>query len=124
MEAHQYTPIALVRAIIRRLDSKFPESCNDRLAGLGLRVGCPIYGASDNLEYCLRQCTITLLVEQGGAGKSTVLRAMYRLLSDTSGQCVVVVHTTNELGGFGYMPHQSLGTRDVTRLLVHKRPEH
>ena len=71
----------------------------------------------------LQACTSTLLLGQGGVGKSTVLREMCGLLSDAYTKCVVVVDTTSRLGGFGNIPHRALGTNDVTRLQVRKRSE-
>ena len=55
---------------------------------------------------CAFPCS-TLLIGQAGVGKSTVLREMCRVLSDTYQQRVVVVDTRNDLGGFGTVPHPS-----------------
>ncbi|CAE8673341.1 unnamed protein product [Polarella glacialis] len=93
------------------------------LTGLTLRVGRPVLGVCDRIQDSVSRCVSTLLIGQAGAGKSTVLREMARLLSDKFHKCVVVVDTTSELGGFGSVAHEALGTRDMTRLPVSARAD-
>ena len=64
----------------------------------------------------MRNCTSTLLIGQGGVGKTTILREMSRLLSDTYRQCVVVVDTTSELGGYGAISQLTRDGADIVRL--------
>ena len=111
--------------IIQRIlgSSEAGGGTNRRLTGLTLRVGRPCFGVCDQIQDILEQCTSTLLIGQGGVGKSTVLREIARLLSDRFQKCVVVVDTTSELGGFGAVPHEALGTHDMTRLAVRVRSE-
>lgn len=44
------------------------------------------------------------------AGKTTLLRDVVRMLADDFGRRVVVVATSNEIGGDGAVPHPCLGT--------------
>lgn len=43
------------------------------------------------------------------AGKTTLLREVVRLLANDFGKRVVVVHTSDEIGGDGAVPHACLG---------------
>lgn len=38
-------------------------------------------------------------------------------------RCIVVVDTTSELGGFSQVPHEALGSWDVTRLEIRERSQ-
>lgn len=44
-----------------------------------------------------------------GVGKTTVIREMARLLSDTHNRRVVIVDTSNEIGGDGDIAHAGIG---------------
>ncbi|CAE8655677.1 unnamed protein product [Polarella glacialis] len=109
-------PENLYHAVQRKLGA----SC---LTGLTLRVGRPFLGVCDRIQDSVSRCLSTLLIGQAGVGKSTVLREMARLLSDKFHKCFVVVDTTSELGGFGSVAHEALGTRDMTRLTVSARSD-
>ena len=99
-------PGRFVQAVQQRLKKCASASIADPLTGLTLRVGHPVYGACASIEQSLKHCTSTLLIGPAGVGKSTVLREMTRVISDTFHKCVVVVDTTSELGGFGQVPHE------------------
>ena len=43
------------------------------------------------------------------AGKTTILRDIVRLLAENFGKRVIVVDTSNEIGGDGEVPHACLG---------------
>ena len=116
-------PIGFVNLVQERLGVKDVSQSSQMLKGLTLRVGRPWYGVCQPIEDMIERCQSTLLLGKPGVGKSTTLREMTRLLSDTYRKIVVVVDTTNELGGFGTPHHRSLGTLDVTRLEVRERSD-
>jgi hypothetical protein len=50
-----------------------------------------------------------LFLGRPGVGKTTVIREMARVLSDVYGKRVVIVDTSNEIGGDGDVPHPAIG---------------
>ena len=116
-------PIGFVNIVKEHLPEEEVSEPSQMLKGLTLRVGRPSYGVCKPIEDTIKRCQSTLLLGKPGVGKSTTLREMTRLLSDSHRKIVVVVDTTSELGGFSTPHHRSLGTLDVTRLEVTKRSE-
>src|SRR5207247_3299954 len=51
----------------------------------------------------------TLLLGRPGVGKTTMLRECARVLADEMGKRVVIVDTSNEIGGDGDIPHPGIG---------------
>ncbi|KAJ3358998.1 Uncharacterized protein GGF32_009689, partial [Allomyces javanicus] len=78
--------------------------------GLTIRVGraCPPgHGLGQTLEDVIASSESVLLLGKPGSGKTHTLRDLCARMSDT-GHNVVVVDTSNELGGPGTIPHFSL----------------
>lgn len=50
-----------------------------------------------------------LILGPPGVGKTTAIRDVARLLADEYGKRVVVVDTSNEIGGDGDVPHAGIG---------------
>ena len=50
-----------------------------------------------------------LFLGRPGVGKTTVIREMARVLSDDLHKRVVIVDTSNEIGGDGDVPHPAIG---------------
>src|SRR5207249_5079122 len=50
-----------------------------------------------------------LLLGRPGIGKTTMLRECARLLADEQRKRVVIVDTSNEIGGDGDIPHPGIG---------------
>src|SRR5262245_58907712 len=50
-----------------------------------------------------------LLLGPPGIGKTTLLREAARVLADEVGRRVIVVDTSNEIGGYGDIPHPGIG---------------
>ena len=50
-----------------------------------------------------------LFLGRPGVGKTTVIREMARVLSDQMHKRVVIVDTSNEIGGDGDVPHPAIG---------------
>jgi stage III sporulation protein SpoIIIAA len=50
-----------------------------------------------------------LFLGRPGVGKTTVIREMARVLADDLHKRVVIVDTSNEIGGDGDVPHPAIG---------------
>ncbi len=77
------------------------------VVGLTLRVGRAVYGTIDIINDLLESGQSILLVGKPGVGKTTLLREAARILSEK--KRVVVVDTSNEIGGDGDIPHPAIG---------------
>lgn len=51
----------------------------------------------------------TLFLGRPGVGKTTGIREIARVLSDVMRKRVVIVDTSNEIGGDGDVPHPAIG---------------
>lgn len=91
------------------------------VVGLTLRVGRAVRGTIDMLRDLIDARLNVLLLGRPGVGKTTKLREMARVLADDLGLRVMVVDTSNEIGGDGDVPHPAIGS--ARRMQVH-RPEH
>ncbi len=88
--------------------------------GLTLRVGRVVPGSIDAIRDLIERGANVLLLGRPGIGKTTKLREIARVLADEFGKRVVVVDTSNEIGGDGDIPHAAIG--GARRLQV-PRPE-
>ncbi|MCU1277181.1 MAG: putative regulatory protein [bacterium] len=77
--------------------------------GLTLRVGRAVFGTIDVLRDLIESGRNLLLLGRPGVGKTTKLREVARVLADDLGRRVVVVDTSNEIGGDGDVPHPAIG---------------
>jgi stage III sporulation protein SpoIIIAA len=50
-----------------------------------------------------------LLLGRPGVGKTTIIREVSRVMADEMGRRVVIVDTSNEIGGDGDVPHPAIG---------------
>ena len=80
-----------------------------RVVGLTLRVGRAILGTIDMLRDLVDSGLNLLLLGRPGIGKTTKLREVARVLADDLGKRVMVVDTSNEIGGDGDIPHPGIG---------------
>jgi stage III sporulation protein SpoIIIAA len=80
------------------------------ISGITMRVGRHLPGAAGTLRELLTSGRALLFVGPPGSGKTTVLRDAARILADEAGRRVVVVDTSNEIGGDGVVPHPAIGT--------------
>jgi stage III sporulation protein SpoIIIAA len=78
-----------------------------RVVGLTCRVGRAVYGTIDIIQDIIASGQSVLLLGRPGVGKTTMLREVARVLSET--KRVVIVDTSNEIGGDGDIPHPSIG---------------
>lgn len=75
--------------------------------GLTCRVGRAVYGTIDILEDLILSGQSVLLLGSPGVGKTTMLREAARVLAGH--KRVVIVDTSNEIGGDGDVPHPAVG---------------
>jgi len=79
------------------------------IVGLTCRVGRAVTGTIDIIKDIVIQGRSILLLGAPGIGKTTMLRECARVLSDDEGKRVVIVDTSNEIGGDGDIPHPGIG---------------
>ncbi len=78
-----------------------------RIIGLTCRVGRAVYGVIDIIEDIINSGQSILLLGKPGVGKTTLLREAARILGEK--KRVIVVDTSNEIGGDGDIPHPAIG---------------
>lgn len=78
-----------------------------RIVGLTCRLGRAVEGVTDIIADILLSQRSVLVMGRPGVGKTTLLRDAARLLSQT--RRVVVVDSSNEIGGEGDVPHPAIG---------------
>lgn len=78
-----------------------------RIVGLTCRVGRAVYGTVDIVRDIVESGKSILLLGRPGVGKTTLLREVARILGEK--KRVVIVDTSNEIGGDGDIPHPSIG---------------
>ena len=77
------------------------------IVGLTCRVGRAVYGTIDIIEDLILSGKSLLLLGRPGVGKTTMLREAARILAEKTR--VVIVDTSNEIGGDGDVPHPAVG---------------
>lgn len=77
------------------------------IVGLTCRVGRAVYGTLDIIADLVEEGKSMLFLGRPGVGKTTMLREMARVLS--SQKRVIIVDTSNEIGGDGDIPHPAVG---------------
>lgn len=77
------------------------------IVGLTLRVGRAVYGTVDIIQDIIESGKSALILGRPGVGKTTLLRESARILAEN--KRVVVVDTSNEIGGDGDVPHPAVG---------------
>ena len=80
-----------------------------RIVGLTCRVGRAVTGHIDMIDDILPSGESVLFLGRPGVGKTTVIREMARVLSDELKKRVVIIDTSNEIGGDGDVPHPAIG---------------
>lgn len=90
-----------------------------QVVGLTCRVGRAVYGTIDILDDIIAEGHSILLLGRPGVGKTTMLREMARILAEK--RRVIIVDTSNEIGGDGDIPHPAVGR---ARRMQVPRPSH
>jgi stage III sporulation protein SpoIIIAA len=78
-----------------------------KIVGLTLRVGRAVYGTIDIIEDIIASGKSILILGRPGVGKTTLLREAARILAES--RRVIIVDTSNEIGGDGDVPHPAVG---------------
>jgi stage III sporulation protein SpoIIIAA len=86
------------------------------IVGLTCRVGRAVYGTIDIIQDLVESGKSLLILGKPGIGKTTMLREAARILAET--KRVVIVDTSNEIGGDGDVPHPAVG--NARRMQVSK----
>lgn len=88
------------------------------VVGLTCRVGRAVYGTIDIIQDLIESGQSILMMGPPGVGKTTMLREAARVLAEN--KRVVIVDTSNEIGGDGDVPHPAIGK---ARRMQVSRPE-
>lgn len=78
-----------------------------KIVGLTCRVGRAVYGTIEIIRDIVESGKSMLILGRPGVGKTTLLRESARVLSEQ--KRVVIVDTSNEIGGDGDIPHPAIG---------------
>jgi stage III sporulation protein AA len=79
------------------------------IVGLTCRVGRSVSGSGQVMRDLIETGKSILLLGRPGVGKTTMLRDIARMVADELGKRVVIVDTSNEIGGDGDIPHPGIG---------------
>ncbi len=79
----------------------------NRIIGLTCRIGRAIFGTAEILRDLIDANRSILILGKPGIGKTTILREAARILAER--KRVVIVDTSNEIGGDGDIPHPAVG---------------
>lgn len=79
------------------------------LVGMTIRLARVVKGLADPIIPFLLDGKSLLIIGPPGVGKTTLLRDVIRQLAIIYGPKVVIVDTSNEIGGEGRVPHPVLG---------------
>ena len=90
-----------------------------KVVGLTCRIGRAVQGTVDIIEDIVSSGQSILLLGRPGVGKTTMLREAARILA--ASRRVVIVDTSNEIGGDGDIPHPAVGR---ARRMQVPRPSH
>lgn len=87
-----------------------------RKIGATIRFGIPMHGVAEILRDTLQNNPSLMVIGPPAVGKTTLLRDIIRILGELKnrrghrmGPRVLYVDTSSEMGGFGSLPHPSLG---------------
>jgi len=77
--------------------------------GITCRVGEAVSGSAEMVRDIVLEGKSVLLLGRPGIGKTTVIREISRMLADDALKRVMIVDTSNEIGGDGDIPHPGVG---------------
>ena len=77
--------------------------------GLTCRVGRAVFGTVDVVRDVIEAGESLLILGRPGVGKTTLLREAARVIAEELNKRVIIVDTSNEIGGDGDIPHPGIG---------------
>lgn len=80
-----------------------------QIIGLTCRVGRAVSGSAEIIRDLVEGGGSILVIGPPGVGKTTLIREIARMLADDQKKRVVIVDTSNEIGGDGDVPHSGIG---------------
>ncbi|KAJ7975014.1 P-loop containing nucleoside triphosphate hydrolases superfamily protein [Quillaja saponaria] len=80
-----------------------------QIIGLTCRVGRAVSGSAEIIRDLIEGGGSILVIGPPGVGKTTLIREIARMLADEHRKRVVIVDTSNEIGGDGDVPHAGIG---------------
>ncbi|KAJ4970941.1 hypothetical protein NE237_004040 [Protea cynaroides] len=80
-----------------------------QIIGLTCRFGRAISGSAEMIRDLVEGGGSILVIGPPGVGKTTLIREIARMLADEHMRRVVIVDTSNEIGGDGDVPHSGIG---------------
>lgn len=80
-----------------------------QIIGLTCRVGRAVSGSAEIIRDLVEGGSSILVTGRPGVGKTTLIREIARMLADDQRKRVVIVDTSNEIGGDGDVPHAGIG---------------
>ncbi len=80
-----------------------------RVVGITCRVGRAVFGTIAIIRDIVESGRSILMLGRPGVGKTTLLREAARVLADDLRKRVMIVDTSNEIGGDGDIPHPAVG---------------
>jgi stage III sporulation protein SpoIIIAA len=80
-----------------------------QIIGLTCRVGRAVSGSAEIIRDMVEKGGSILVIGPPGVGKTTLIRETARMLADEFKKRVVIVDTSNEIGGDGDVPHAGIG---------------
>ncbi|KAF5195766.1 Single-stranded dna-binding protein [Thalictrum thalictroides] len=80
-----------------------------QIIGLTCRFGRAISGNAEMIRDLVEGGGSILVIGRPGVGKTTLIREIARMLADDHLRRVIIVDTSNEIGGDGDIPHSGIG---------------